>query len=794
MRLSRLVCCLTVAISLLVVAPTVAQETGVVVGTLTDSNEEPLNGVTVVVSELDRAEISNAEGRFRIAGIPPGTYEVTMQLGDNLETLSDVEVTAGETTDLTRQLPWEISFAETLTVYSASRRQERIVEAPASVSLVTEEQIEREAAHGQLAKALEFTPGAEVTQSGLYDFNVNTRGFNSSLNRRVPVLVDGRDPSVPFLMSVDWPALSSLGDVATMELVRGPSSALYGTNAFNGVLNITTKQPRFSQGGMVRLVGGEPSTARGDVRWAGDLGNEFYVKVLGSYTETDDFYVARTPAVGCTTEYAGLPCEAVPPVTFEDELSIANVRLDKYFGENVVTVEGGTSTADGPVIQTGIGRVQVIEQDRPFGRFNVTGPHYNLLAWYNERDAPRQLALSSGRNLVLDSRIWSVEGQVNTDFADQKGRVVLGASYRDEEVETDGTLTLRPVGAEREAVYTQVDYSFTDKFKAVAAARWDDSTLHDDQVSPKAGLVFSPTPNQTLRFTYNEAFQSPNYSEFFLAAPAGAPANLAAAAAANPQTAPLAPFLAQLGFDFMEILARGNEDLTVEEITSWEVGYSGIIGGKLFLTADYYNSELENFVTDLLPGVNPAFPQYSFPIPLPPQLEAGLSQFLMAALMQRFVGLTNQADGTPALVFSYTNAGVADTQGVDLGVNWYFTPDWTFNAGYSWFDFDLEESLAADRIEPNAPEHKFSLGLSYAGDRWDGTIAYRWVDDFQWAAGIFAGPVPSYEVVNLVANYHITEHISIGANVANLFDDEHYEAFGGDLLERRALGQVQFRW
>src|SRR4029078_7756891 len=96
------------------------------------------------------------------------------------------------------------------------------------------------------------------------------------------------------------------------------------------------------------------------------------------------------------------------------------------------------------------------------------------------------------------------------------------------------------------------------------------------------------TPNQTIRLTYNEAFQSPNYSEFFLAAPAGRPTTALAA------LAPLDPRLASV-----PVVARGNSALEVEQIKSYEIGYSGILGGKAFVTLDYYKSKLTNFVTDL---------------------------------------------------------------------------------------------------------------------------------------------------------------------------------------------------
>ena len=83
--------------------------------------------------------------------------------------------------------------------------QEKLIK---KFDLVLEEQIEAAAPSGQAPRIIESAPGVDFTQSGLYDFNFNARGFNSSLNRRILTLVDGRDPSVPFLGAQEWAALS----------------------------------------------------------------------------------------------------------------------------------------------------------------------------------------------------------------------------------------------------------------------------------------------------------------------------------------------------------------------------------------------------------------------------------------------------------------------------------------------------------------------------------------------------------------------------------------------------------
>ena len=463
--------------------------------------------------------------------------------------------------------------------------------------------------------------------------------------------------------------------------------------------------------------------------------------------------------------------------------------------------------------------MQVHEQDRPWIRANFSHPRFNLLAYRNERDAPRQTALSRGtsppgfNNLVLDEETWAVEGQGNVEFAASKGRIVAGASYREEEINSEATLTSscpflaancqRVVGADRQALYAQVEYAFTPKFKAVVAGRYDQADdidgneLYDGQVSPKVAFVIAPTANHTFRLTYNETFQSPNFSEFYLASPAGAPVNLTAAAgAANPALAPLAPFFNLLGFGSVPVLARGNDALEIEEIKSWEIGYSGIMGGKAFVTLDYYQSEIENFVTDLLRGVNPAFSNYRVPVgtPLPAPVIGGINAFAGAV-----PGLAILANGQPALIVSYTNAGTVETQGIDLGANFYVTNALNLTFNYSWFDFDIKDfggltGAAQDQLLPNAPEHSYSAGVAWAADRLNAALGYRWVDDFRWAAGVFVGDIPSYSTVDLQANFDLNDSIRFGLNVTNLLDDDHYQSFGGDLLGRRALGSVTFNW
>ena len=780
-----------------------AQGDGSVEGAITREDGSGIGGVVVVLNELGRAELTGGDGSFVFRGVPAGTYGLSFTLGNNVADESGVEVTAGGTAQVAKTVDWDVSFAETITVYSASRRRERIVDAPAAVTVLSQEEITRESSAGQLPKVLEFTPGVEVTQSGVNDFNLNTRGFNSSLTRRVQVLVDGRDPAVPFLGSTEWGYLANQEGLASIELVRGPSSALYGKNAFNGVLNLITEAPRDSQGGRVTLTGGELGTLRAELGWATELGSDWYLKLKGAYSESDGFTVPRNQAV----EYAGLPFERGVATDFQDSTDFS-LRLDKHFGNSgVLTLEGGQFDSEGYVVVTGIGRVDVNDVSRSYTRVNLSTNHFNILAYTNDRESPDQLALASGGRIFLDTSNENIEVQANGDFADGRVRLVVGASAKEEDIDTANsagfqTLVFQPVSSDSQAVFAQADFDVGDKVKLVVAARYDDSSLHDSQFSPKAALVYGINSNNTLRFSYNEAFQVANYSEFFLDAPTAFPGNPPTPSIdlSGIEAALCTPFGVSCGFGTpVGVRALGNKDLSLEEVTSWEIGYSGIIGGKAFLTIDYYNSELTNFITDLsvnaFGSVNPNFGPYQAPAGHP---AAGLLLATLQALLPPtvFPFLSNNVDGTPifALV-SYTNAGAVDTQGIDLGLTVQANQNWSYELTYSWFDFKISQpGVSAGDLEANAPENKLSAGVSYRGDKVGGALRFRWVDDFNWAAGSFQGPVESYSVVNLSGDYQVNDQVTIGVNVSNLLDDEHYESFGGDLLGRRALGYVRFNW
>ena len=839
-------------------SPVFGQGNGRVVGTVTEAaTGGAVAGAQILIEGTGIGTVSGQRGTYSIANVPAGPQTLVVSvLG--FETLrEEVEVAAGETATVDIALTAGYVEMGAITVKGASRRPTRIVEAPAAVSVVTPEEIQRKAIHGQLPKLFTDQPGIDVVQSGVQDFNINARGYNSSLNRRVLVLQDGIDRSVGFLQAQEWTALSMpLDDLGQLELVRGPGSALYGANAFSGVLNISTPAPADVVGTKIAASGGERASGRFDLRHAGEsasgnLGykaNVGYVRVGDSWSasRTRDLAVGDCPATArnCNfvegdVEIAGLPVEAVPLIDDPVSSLYGSARLDYNFDNGSVwTAEGGNTFTENELFVTGIGRVQINGSNRPWARTQYASDRFTVFGWYSGRRAndregnpappplneftelciPRdtcegnnQTALASGAVLLEASDLFHIEGQANWSTSDERFRLIGGGSNRWVSVDTDGTLMEEKHEDTISSLFGQVEYQIHPMLNLLAAARFDHfSVLDSDQneISPKAALVFSPNPEHSLRFTFNRAFQTPNYSEMFLRVAAGPviPLNqveLGLEAAISAQLGQ--PVDLPLNFVPTPVVARGNSELTAEQLTGYEVGWKGsFMGGRAYATADVYYNEIEDFVTDLLPGVHPDFETFDSVEDLvayqpafgAPPLSA-FAPLVLQALTTGAVGavaplLVLKPDGTLEYVLSYANAGRVTESGIEVGLSVQPAVKWEVFGNYTYFDFNVEEStLAGDALLPNTPKHKGNLGFTFNNlDRWSVGSSVHLQEGFDWAAGVFAGHVPGFATVDLNGGYVVIEWARLNLVWSNVLDKQHYELYGGSVIGSRALGGV----
>lgn len=781
------------------------QRTGIVSGRVVRTDGKPLPGVMVLLRGTGAVEWTAADGRYRFSHVRPGAYTLLLSLGGYSTTESVVLSAGTPLPPVETRVDWPLSFVETMVVAAASRQNERLADAPAAVTAIDAAEISRRSGNAQLPLLLASSPGIQVVQSGLFDFNVNARGFNEMVNRRVRTELDGRETSLPHVMGyTDWASVASaLGEYEQIEFVRGPGGALYGMGALNGVLSLRSKDPATSPGGKARLTFGELDTARIDIRQAGAIGRGWYFKTLGGFQHSADFAVSRVSGV----EYAPglLPRELVPLVSDRPRLAYGTARVDKQFGgDETLVLEAGTTHKKGQVTLTNLGRYQATGADFPWARAEFRAPRWRFMGAVTTADIDNQIGLASGSGSYQSGYNLQIEAQTNRAFKAGRGRMVAGGSYGRQRVDSanaQGVQTIfdRAESAASGAVFGQVDYDVTKRLKGSAALRIDANRLTRTTVSPRIAAVFEIAPAQRLRVAFSDAFKAPTLAETRLRSPIGAPIDLSALESS------LAGLLGgtRLGFQQIPLLAVGNEHLGVEEVRSVEAGYSAVVGQRTFLQAVYYRNHHSTFTSGLLPQVgtslgrlNPTFGAYRPPDTVSASAAAAVQTAVAAALPPNLsASLSNLQDGRPVFAYlSLGNFGVANTQGLELSALAMLPSGWRLDVSYTWFDFSIEAASPETPLSPNTPSHQAGVGVTYVSPRFDAGARYRWVDAFTWVSGVYRGPVPAYGIVDAQANVQIAPRLAVGVDIANLFDNAHYEMFGGDVLRRRALAHVTVSW
>ncbi len=212
-------------------------------GTVNDASGLPLPGANIIVVGTSTGVVTDFDGNFslNVDQNPPFSIQVSSV---GFETLTQEITKNNETLALVLN---EGSFLDEV-VISASRTPERIFESPVTVERFGIKDI-KTSASADFYGGLENLKGVDVNTNSLTFKSVNTRGFATFANNRFMQLVDGMDNSTPAL---NFPIGNLVGmietDVQSVELLPGASSALYGANAFNGILFMTSKNPFDSDG------------------------------------------------------------------------------------------------------------------------------------------------------------------------------------------------------------------------------------------------------------------------------------------------------------------------------------------------------------------------------------------------------------------------------------------------------------------------------------------------------------------------------------------------------------------
>ena len=491
---------------------------GTLSGVVMGSEGEAIPGANVVLvgDLLPGGKIGTAtdeDGRFRLEGLPAGEYQLSVtHIGYRSLMREGVGIVAGEQ-ELMLTLETGIIFLEQ-NVVSASRRQEKVLEAPASVAVVEAKEIRNRPALS-VAEHIRDLPAVDFSQTGLAQSNVVVRGFNNVFSGALLTLTDNRIARVPSLRLNAYNFIPVTNDdIERIEVVLGPGSALYGPNSANGVMHIITRSPFTSGGTNVNVGLGERSVRKVGMRHAGAAGDRLGYKVSAQhYTGVDWEY--EDPA----EVQARAANPAIPPRSFDIERQSAEARLDYKASDDLTAILSAGYNKGDQIELTGLGAGQAQDWAYNYVQLRLLYKNWFAQVFQNGSDAGDTFTLRDGQPIVDKSKLTAFQLQHSAALGARQ-RFTYGVDVLLTRPDTEGTITGGNEDYDQTnefGAYVQSETALSEMLDLVVALRYDDhNRIPEGEISPRAGLVFKPKETQILRLTYNHAFSTPSSSNLYL--------------------------------------------------------------------------------------------------------------------------------------------------------------------------------------------------------------------------------------------------------------------------------------
>ena len=219
-----------------------------------------------------------------------------------------------------------------ITVTSATRREEFLSQVPASIFVITQDDIRRSGATS-IPEVLRLAPNLHVARADAFQYVIGARGFSNILANKMLVMVDGRAVYTPLFSGVFWEAQDRvLEHIDRIEIISGPGATLWGANAVNGVISIITKNAAETQGPYVSAGGGDIERV-GEARYGGALGADGRFRAYAKIADRDAFHLENGASIGDDGRLATIGARADWNLPRRKVM----VRADAYRGE----IDGG---------------------------------------------------------------------------------------------------------------------------------------------------------------------------------------------------------------------------------------------------------------------------------------------------------------------------------------------------------------------------------------------------------------------------------------------------------------------
>ena len=461
--------------------------------------------------------------------------------------------------------PEELAWIEIPEVITPARIAQPITEAPSSISIITAEEIHRSGLTN-IPDILRRLAGVDVMALSPSDINVGIRGLNSTVSNTLLVMIDGRSVYMDFYGTTIWSTLPILLDeIKRIEVVRGPGSALYGANAFSGVINIITKTPEEQKDTLISASAGTKNTYRGTAITAGNIEDLGYKLSLGwkeeGFWEDSNRKALENLIANGNVNYR---------IDDEKELRFgAGVNS----GEEYLSIEEsqGLFKLDGYVTYFNASYLQ---------------PNLTILSYWNRGEADAKSERTEQQtNFLYNTYHLELQYALNNI---PYNNLILGGSYR---YNTMASRTLdRGVHQNISAFFLQDSIYITEFLHFVAGGRYDYNSLIDDyRLSPRGSLILHPHPDQVIRLSVSKAYRDPTFLDTH--------------------------------FDFYGIIdpshpeytvhSLGNPELVPEKILAYEAGWSGLLTSFLKTRVDIFYNRIEDLIEGLIVSRYPVYPFFS---------------------------------------------------------------------------------------------------------------------------------------------------------------------------------------
>ena len=450
----------------------------------------------------------------------------------------------------------------------ASRYEQPISEAPADVYVITDDDI-RQSGAIDLPTVLRRVPGIEVMQTTGAEFNVSARGDNQLLANKMLVLVDGRSIFVDAQAIVYWKSIPvTLPEIKRIEVLKGPASAVYGFNAFDGVINIITKSPQEMKGTTLQFGGGEFGTISSAAIHGNTIGKFGYRLSVGhdqtAQWKNRDALAFRSNKFNLQTEYA---------LSSDSKLSVSGGLVDTNRFDGPTT--GASISASTPAL--GYANV-VYERPNFFLRtyWNRWDDSVNTLSNPLLADFVRITDQNGSSIFRYRADTYNIEAQHAVDFG-TANRLIYGANYRYNSL-SGNQYTPQSNHENRLGFYVQDEWKATQTLTLVAGARYDLDTFINATISPRVALLYRPAPDHTFRLGFSVAYRPPTLTETFL---------IRVSSTTLPPPLPSPPIME----------SHGSTGLSPEQIVSYEAGYQGwYFRHRLLVRANVFYNHLSDFI------------------------------------------------------------------------------------------------------------------------------------------------------------------------------------------------------